>query len=639
MLDGYGAAEVTLTCEDFLFFAERAVTGMSEILGELGDELANTRPALPGANTPFALLTHCLGVMEYWGGHLVAGRTVVRDRAAEFHATGPVNALQARATQALATLRADIHSSQPFAPLHEQPDPAVLGPLRELTRDSALQHLYEELAQHHGQMQIMRDTLLTTHPPTPPSHPGHPSHPPSRPLAPSPQRLPPSPSPVSSPSSAGPLNPASPPNSSPRLSLVSSPPNTSPLDPSSAERAERPNPIDAPIDWLRSKRGVKWHRPGPLLLPAWVADMDFPLAPVIVDAIRESLARGDVGYPDWDGHPLAEAFAGRMHQRFGWQPDPGQVRGVTDLIQSLQLTLTLLTEPGDGVVAFTPNYPPFLRTLETMRRPLIAAPLEIGADGLWTWDHDLLEQRVRTRGAKVLLLVNPHNPTGKVFTTAELERVADLAGRYDLVVISDEIHADLAHAPHRHRPFAALDERTAARTVTVTSASKAFNIAGLRTAVAHVGPAALREAWDAQPPDLFGATNVLGVEATLAAWTHGDEWLTAIAAHLRHQRDHVAARIAAMPGLDTVTPDAGYLAWLDCRTADLGEEAAAWFRRHARVELSTGSEFGSGDLGSVDESRARLNFATTREVLDLILDQMAAALHLHRTSQSSPATR
>ncbi|WP_083949981.1 aminotransferase class I/II-fold pyridoxal phosphate-dependent enzyme [Herbidospora yilanensis] len=557
MQDGYtqvrdSAGEVAITSDDFLFFAERAVGGMSTILGELGDELANTRPAVPGANTPYALLTHCLGVMEYWGGHLVAGRAVRRDRQAEFHATGPVAPLRARAARALETLRDDVRSSKPWAPLHAEPDPGVLGPRRELTRDSALQHLYEELAQHHGQMEIMRDCLLA---------------------------------------------------------------------------ARRPaDPVDAPIEWLRAKQGVKWHRPGPSLLPAWVADMDFPLAPVIAEAIGAALDRGDLGYPDWDGHPLAEAFAERMRRRHGWQPDPGLVRGITDLIQGLQLTLTLLTEPGDGVVAFTPNYPPFLRTLETMGRPLVAAPLEPGPGGRWTWDHDLLEQRVRAQKARILLLVNPHNPTGKVFTADELRRVADLAERHGLIVISDEIHADLVHTPHRHQPFAALDAGTAARTVTVTSASKAFNIAGLRTAIAHVGPAVLRTAWDAQPPDLYGATNVLGVEATRAAWAHGDEWLAAVTAHLTRQRDHLAGRIAAMPGLDLRTPEAGYLAWLDCQAAGLGEEAADWFRRNAGVELSAGSEFGSGTAGSVAASRTRLNFATTREVLDLVLDRMADAL-------------
>ncbi len=550
MQDGY--MPVAITGEDFLFFADRAVGGMSTILGELGDELANTRPALPGANTPFALLTHCLGVMEYWGGHLVAGRPVRRDRQAEFHAAGPVALLRDGAARALEVLRDDVRASRPGAPLHAEPDPGALGPRRELTRDSALQHLYEELAQHHGQMEIMRDCLLA---------------------------------------------------------------------------ARRPaDPVEAPIGWLRAKHGVKWHRPGPSLLPAWVADMDFPLAPVIAEAIGAALDRGDLGYPDWDGHPLAGAFAERMRRRHGWRPDPGHVRGVTDLIQSLQLTLTLLTEPGDGVVAFTPNYPPFLRTLESMRRPLVAAPLEPGPGGGWTWDHDLLEHRVRAGRARILLLVNPHNPTGKVFTAGELRRVADLAERHDLIVISDEIHADLVHAPHRHTPFAALDAGTAARTVTVTSASKAFNIAGLRTALAHVGPAVLRTAWDAQPPDLYGATNVLGVEATRAAWAHGDAWLAAVTAHLTRQRDHLAERVAAMPGLDLLVPEAGYLAWLDCRDAGLGEEAADWFRRNAGVELSAGSEFGSGAVGSVAGSRARLNFATTREVLDLILDRMAGAL-------------
>ncbi len=174
------------------------------------------------------------------------------------------------------------------------------------------------------------------------------------------------------------------------------------------------------------------------------------------------------------------------------------------------------------------------------------------------------------------------------------------------------------HEPHRHIPFATL---LPDRTVTVTSATKAYNIAGVRTAVVHVGPAWLRERWDAQPPDLFGTPSTIGVEATVAAWRECDGWLAGLRAHLRAQRDHLADRVAALPGVSMRVPDAGYLAWLDCTEAGLPGDPAEFFRDHAGVQLAPGPDYDPAATQWV-----RLNFATSRAVLDEILDRMAAAL-------------
>jgi bifunctional pyridoxal-dependent enzyme with beta-cystathionase and maltose regulon repressor activities len=493
--------------------------------------------------------------MDYWAGHLVAGREVERDREAEFEAVGSVAELSTRVAQSLLQLEQDLKTADPPAPLRHQPDPWAQGPDRPLTQGAALLHLYEELAQHHGQMQVLRDVLLPAPAPAEDSTPG-----------------------------ADPFN-------------------------------------DLPLSWLRSKRAVKWHRPGPELLPAWVADMDFRPAPAIRAALLGALERGDLGYPDWPENPLAAAFSTRMQNRYGWDPDRTHVRGITDLIQAVQIVVALVSEPGQAIVAHTPNYPPFLATISRMDRQLIAAPMLADGDG-WTWDHQALEASVRGAQARVLLLVNPHNPTGRAFRRGELEQLADLAERHDLTVISDEIHAELIHHPHRHLPFASLGPRTAARTITITSATKAFNIAGLRAAVAHVGPAAVRAGWDASPPDRHGAINVLGVEATLAAWTEGHDWLRDLNAHLLGQRDHLAARIPELTGLSLRPPEAGYLAWLDCGGAELPIDPAAWFRAHAGVQVSPGPDYGPGN-----ERRLRLNFATSRTMLDEILDRMSRALN------------
>jgi bifunctional pyridoxal-dependent enzyme with beta-cystathionase and maltose regulon repressor activities len=253
-----------------------------------------------------------------------------------------------------------------------------------------------------------------------------------------------------------------------------------------------------------------------------------------------------------------------------------------------------------------------------MHRRLV--PVQMHPDGdSWRWDRAEFERAAAE--AKVLLLVNPHNPTGRAFTAAELREIADVADAFDLLVVADEIHAELVYEPFTHVPFASLDPATAARTVTLTSATKAYNIAGVRTAVAHVGSQTVRDAWDAQPPDLYGHPNTIGVEATLTAWRDCDPWLADLRSHLRTQRDHLAARVSQLRGISMRVPDAGYLAWLDCRAADLPDDPAAYFREHAGLELAPGPDYDPAAVGWV-----RLNFGTGRSVLDEILDRMAACL-------------
>jgi bifunctional pyridoxal-dependent enzyme with beta-cystathionase and maltose regulon repressor activities len=528
--------------EEFYWFVERGVRGMLAIAQQLGDDLASARPDLPGANSAYGLLTHCLGVIDYWVGHLVAGRAIERDRAAEFEASGPVANLAAAAEQGLAQFADDLRDYRQGAALAAAPDAGFLGPERDLTQTGVLLHVLEEVTQHHGQLEVLRDALM---------------------------------------------------------------------------QERRPKPFAPDVSWLRAKQGVKWRRPGPDLLPAWVADMDFPVAEPIRRALSDAIGRGDLGYPDWPEHPLADLFAERMAARYGWRPAAAQVRGLTDLIQGLQIVTDLATQPGDAIVLTVPNYPPFLASVPRQGRRI--APLHlVEADGTPRWDLERLDHELRRDPARLLLLVNPHNPSGRVFHRDELAALAELVLRHDLLVISDEIHADLTYAGHRHVPFASLDDSIAARTITLTSATKAFNIAGLRCAVAHVGPAELRARWDAQPPDLYGAINVLGVEATRAAWQHGDPWLDAVRAELTARRDRLGERLAGLP-VRYRPPEATYLAWLDWSPAGLEPDAAEFFRR-AGVELSPGPEFGGAP------QHARLNFATSEEVLDEILDRMQKAV-------------
>ena len=363
--------------------------------------------------------------------------------------------------------------------------------------------------------------------------------------------------------------------------------------------------------------GVKWSRPDPGVIPAWIADMDFPIAPAIVEAVARRTAL-DVGYPSWledaGAGPLAEAFAERMELRYGWRPDPGHVRAYTDLNQALQVILHVATRPGDAVALHTPAYPPFLKTLADMERPALHIPFTRQGDS-WAFDPDRLDAELAATGCRALLLVNPHNPTGRVLTRKELTVLAELAERHDLLVISDEIHSDLVHGHARHIPFATLLPE---RTITLTSATKAFNLGGIRCSVAHVGPSAVREALAAQPPHIFGAVSVLAVEATVAAWRHGEDWLTRVREILDANRRALAERLPAKVGY--LVPEATYLAWLDFRETGLDEEPAEFLLSRARVMASPGPLFGPGGEGF-----ARLGFATSRSILAEMLDRIDAA--------------
>ncbi|GIH91779.1 MalY/PatB family protein [Planobispora siamensis] len=375
------------------------------------------------------------------------------------------------------------------------------------------------------------------------------------------------------------------------------------------------------VEELRRRPMAKWAGAGPGVLPAWVADMDYPVAAPVRAALLREIDTG-LGYPLWDdrpeANPLREAFTERMTRLYGFRPDPSHVRVFTELIQALQVVLHVATRPGDAVAIHTPAYPPFLKTLTDMDRRLVPVPMTDDGDG-WSFDPDRLADDVARHGCRALVLVNPHNPTGRVLTRDELGGIAEIAARHDLLVISDEIHSELVHEPNRHIPFASLNEEAAGRTVTLTSASKAFNLAGLRCSVAHIGDGRVREALRAQPPLLFGEVSNLSVLATLAAWREGDAWLAEARETLARNRGLVAGSLPA--GIRHHSPEGGYLAWLDCRGLGLGPDPAAFFLDEAGVMLSHGPAFGPGGEGF-----ARLNFATSGPILEEILRRMRKAV-------------
>jgi cystathionine beta-lyase len=369
---------------------------------------------------------------------------------------------------------------------------------------------------------------------------------------------------------------------------------------------------------LVDRPGVKFrHAAG--RFASWVADMDFPIAPAIVERLRDRAAV-DVGYPAWDevgrSH-LPDLFAERMTTRFDWSPAPDRLRELSEVMQGVEFAIHHLTGPGDGIVLHTPSYPPFLASIARSGRRLVAVPALPTPTG-WSWDYDALDGELGGAGARLWIVCHPQNPTGHVFDRGELERIAEIALRHDLVVVSDEIHSELVHPPHGHVPFASLGPEIASRTVTVTSSSKAFNLAGLRWGIMHVGVDRLRDALAALPIHYVGTPNLMAVEATDAAWRDGDGWLAAIRDQLDANRRLLGELLRErLPGIRYRMPDATYLAWLDCRDLGLGDDPAAAFRERG-VDIYSGLRFGDIGAGFV-----RMNFATSPTVLEATVNAMA----------------
>ena len=373
------------------------------------------------------------------------------------------------------------------------------------------------------------------------------------------------------------------------------------------------------IDQLRARGGGKWKKYPPDVIPAFVADMDFKVAPAVQQAITRLTDTEDYGYGQMaDSAALFEAFSDWMGRRHDWRPDPALTHANADVVQGLVATLVAFSEPGDGVIAQTPVYPPFLRCIADTGRRLIENPLL--DDGIrYVVDLEGLERAAAQ--ASMILVCNPHNPTGRVFERAELEGIATIAAAHNLTIVADEIHADLVYPGAKHIPMEAVPE-AASRTVTLTSATKGFNIPGLRTSVAHFGDDALKERFDRMLPErLLGAPGRIGVAATIAAWCEADAWLDEVMLYLDANRRRVAGW-AARSGVGHHAPESTFLAWLDCRHLDLpaGVTPQQHFLDHARVALSEGSDFGNTGQGHV-----RLNFATSAEILDEILGRLSGA--------------
>jgi cystathionine beta-lyase len=377
---------------------------------------------------------------------------------------------------------------------------------------------------------------------------------------------------------------------------------------------------DFDIVTLRARRTNKWHKFPDDVLPAWVADMDFGVAPAVTEAMARLTHNQEYGYDAREG-ALQAAFARRMQNRFGWTVDPADTHPIGDLVQASFSSVMAFSEPGDAVLLQLPSYPPFMAAINDTGRRLLANPMR--DDGTrWVLDLAAYDAAPDPR-ARVLIFCHPQNPTGRAYTRAELEDVAAFAIRHDLIVVSDEIHADIIYPGNKHIPLASLSPEIAARTITITSATKSFNIPALRCAVMHFGTPALKQRFFARIPSrLLGSPGVTGVDATIAAWDDGQPWFDEIMGQLQANRDWLVQSIGTeVPGVTLHLPEATYLAWLDCSGLKLPGSAGQFFLDNARVGLNFGETFGPQYTNFV-----RLNFATSAPILRQIVGRMAEAV-------------
>lgn len=372
---------------------------------------------------------------------------------------------------------------------------------------------------------------------------------------------------------------------------------------------------------LRARGSFKWTAPGPDGFGAAVAEMDFGAAPAILDALADLSADANFGYlPPFLADELAAACAEFTKRRYGWAVDPAHIHHVPDVLKALEIAITRFSRPGSPVILPTPAYMPFLTLPGFLGREIIQVRMRDDA-GLFTFDLEAIEDAFRA-GGHLLIFCNPYNPLGRVFTPEEMTQLTDVVDRHHGRVFADEIHGPLVYPGMRHVPYASTSEAAAAHALTATSASKAWNLPGLKCAQVILTNAPDRQRWEEM--GFFashGASNP-GVVANIAAFRHGEAWLDDILSYLDDGRHLLADLLRRhLPQVRYRPPDGTYLAWLDCTAMDLPGSPGTLVTDRARITVVDGPAFGAGGAGSF-----RFNFATPHPILADLVERIAAAL-------------
>ncbi len=350
--------------------------------------------------------------------------------------------------------------------------------------------------------------------------------------------------------------------------------------------------------------------------------MDFGAAPCITAALHAAVDAGAFGYlPTALVQDMAAAWAAWQRQRHGWEIGPEAVFAIPDVIHGFELAMDFFSRAGSPVILPTPAYMPFLAVPGWHGRPILEVPMARDGDGRYVLDLEGID-RAYAAGGDLLVLCNPCNPVGRVFTADELAGVTEVVDRHGGRVFADEIHGALTFPGHEHLPYAATSATAAGHSVTATSASKAWNLPGLKCAQLAITNARDAETWSRIGFMASHGTANLGVVASTAAYRDAGPWLDGVLAYLDRNRAALGRLLAEhLPGARWTSPEGTYLAWLDLRGTGAGDHPGEFFARHAGVGLVDGIACGPPGLG-----HARLNFATPLPVLTEMVQRMGAAL-------------
>lgn len=376
------------------------------------------------------------------------------------------------------------------------------------------------------------------------------------------------------------------------------------------------------FDQILERKGtdsIKWQRYGNEVIPLWVADMDYVSPEPIVKALRERVDHRVFGYGG-PSEELISVIQERLKRLYRWDVPTEHIILVPGVVTGLNLAFQLFADPGDGVLVQPPVYSHFITDPIVRGRGRIDSAL-MKKEDTYEIDFDAFEKAITAR-TRIYVLCNPHNPVGRVFRRDELERLASICMRHNILICADEIHCDLLYPGYRHIPIATLGNEVADRTITFMSPSKTFNVPGLSCSFAVITNTLLREAWTKGSAGLVPRVNIMGLTAALAGFKDGKEWLDQCLAYLKGNRDFLVEYVREkLPSISVTRMEGTYLAWLDCRQSGIPGNPFHFFLNESKVALNNGAECGKGGEGFV-----RLNFASSRKTLVESLERMAGAL-------------
>ncbi|MBA3274276.1 MAG: aminotransferase class I/II-fold pyridoxal phosphate-dependent enzyme [Chloroflexia bacterium] len=374
------------------------------------------------------------------------------------------------------------------------------------------------------------------------------------------------------------------------------------------------------LEHLTGVVGKKWTT-FPDCIGAFIAEMDFGTAPSVIQALRETVDNGFFGYlPDALEQGLAAACADWYRHNTDWEVPADRVHSMPDVLKGLEITLTHYAPKGGTVIVPTPAYMPFLFVPKMHDREIVQVPM-LQDNGRWEYDLDAIDAAFAA-GGEVLVVCNPFNPIGRVMTRDEMLAISEVVDRHGGRVFSDEIHAPIIYAEHRHVPYASISEVAAGHTITAMAASKAWNLAGLKCAQMVLSNDADVAIWESDGAWSAHGASTLGVIASIAAFNTGQEWLQGVIDYLDGNRRFLAGAVSdLLPGVSYTMPEGTYLAWLDFRETGLDGDISTFFREKARVAIVDGSA-----CGEVGQRCVRFNFALPRPLLEQAVQQMSSAI-------------